>query len=323
MGVTGIKRGMWVSNVVVGRSWQPMLAGFATRGPDVVGDGTIAVPSAQDPDKVFLGLAVLIVVSALVAVRRAARGRSTQQSVVSVVGAVSLVLLWWVVAPLDGGEHHRADLASPEVGVETGHGHDESALPTTSILSTEALSQHLAHLSERDFVVTDTQRQTADLLIGATRREANRYADSGQAVSDGYVRLSSPSEDGPLTYLYDEYFVRDRTWIDPSRPQALIYYRAVEARASDASQLIGAAFLAPAGEGPRLGGGLTIWFPHGGLCLDSEDRVVAQSSPMGTCPGGSRSLDWTPEALHVWLFDNPNGAFAGRLTQEAANAISQ
>jgi hypothetical protein len=314
---------MSVSNVVVGRSWLPTLTALTARGPDAVADGASGWPSLPNPDTVLLGLAVLIVVAALVAVRRATQGGSTQQYLASVVGAACVGVLWWGVAPIDDAEHPRAGLAGTGGSIMSGHGHDEPAVPETSLLTTEALSRHLAHLSERDFVVTESQQQTADLLLDATRREADRYADLTRAVSDGYVQVSPPSDGGPLTYLYDRGFVRDRTWLDPGRPQALVYYRAAALGTSDAPRLIGVAFLAPVGEGPRLGGGRTIWFPHGGLCLDGDDGVVAWTSPTHTCPSGSRTLDWPLEALHVWLFDNPNGAFAGRLTQEAVAAISR
>jgi hypothetical protein len=302
-------------------AWRASWVSIATHGqvrpPDILVDASL-VPS---DDAVLLGLAGLLIVAVVATILRTVRGRATSRYVVSIVGAASLGLVWSGLAPGDESRQAPSGISEAVTGLGHSHAHADQLLTATDLLSTDELTRHLAHLPARDFVVTETQRQTADSLISATMREAARFADPTQAMADGYVNLSVGSDQAQVAYLYDRGFVRNRTWIDPGRPQAWIYLQPAEARTNEMPRLVGAAFLAPAGEGPRLGGGLTIWFPHGGLCLDDDEHLVARSAPAQSCPIGSRALPWIPEVLHVWLFNNPNGAFAGRLTQEAAAVV--
>jgi hypothetical protein len=193
----------------------------------------------------------------------------------------------------------------------------DGALGDSRLVTSDVLAQHLAHLDAADLVVTDDQREAATSLLLATRRGVARYASMQSAMSDDYVDIDG-DVDGAIgasqvVYLYDRGFVRTGSWIDPGRPQGLVY---LTGGGVSAPSLIGAVFVAPVGEGPRLGGGLTVWRPEADFCVDRDGDLAGRAVPTG-CLTGASYLAWHPETLHLWLFDNPNGAFAGALTHEA------
>jgi len=267
-------------------------------------DVAVSKPGA---DVITLALVGLALVGLALAIVRARRGRDARTYVVATVGAVALAATWSVASL--AGIGGRIDVSRPGDAVHE-HLTDGDAPRVTG-----SLSEQLFRLAQADLATTEEERQTAAILVSATQQATRRYAPISSAASDNYVSLAGAGDPGALAYLYDRDFVREGTWLDPGRPQALVYIRTEE----DTYKLIGAAYLAPSGEGPRLGGRLTTWYPHGMLCLDAADEVVAQSTTADDCPPNDHALAWRPEVLHVWLFDNPNGPFAGELTQEAAD----
>jgi hypothetical protein len=259
----------------------------------------------------------------LAAAFRAKRRRSAGRTLAAAVATFGLAIVWSAVGqdvlPGHGGSGRTGalDVAAPD------HVHSVTTLEDDVLVSSEELARHLVHLNEADLVVTESQRETAALLLEATRLEAPLFADVRVAEATGYVNLSSPSADRGLTYLYDRDFVRQQAGIDPQRPQMLVYLRAATASGADLPSLGGVAFIVPTGEGPRLGGGLTIWSPHGDLCVDDAELVVTRRERQQPCPDGSVPLGWSADVLRVWLLENPNGPFAGRLTHEALSAFQE
>lgn len=77
----------------------------------------------------------------------------------------------------------------------------------------------------------------------------------------------------------------------------------------------------PAAEqpGPRIGGPLTVWHAHDNLCR-ADGRVVAVAA-RGACAKGS--LSPTPEMLHVWLVENPDGVFSDDMEPAALAQVVQ
>jgi hypothetical protein len=286
----------------------------------LVGRALVAVtlhPDGDALDLVVIVSAGLAVAGLVIIVVRAVRRAAVRMHVAATIGAATLALAWQLVSSSPGFLLTRSTLThTPTTAVDShDHGQDraDDDLPGSAMLA-----DHLLHLPSTDLIVTDEQHGAATLLADATQRETARYARPSQAHAEGYIALDAATAQRPILYLFDADFVRQGTWLDPGRPQALVYLRTTALTPS----LIGAMFLAAAGEGPRLGGGLTVWFPHDGLCLGTDDRVVSRRSSERGCPAGSSRLPWHPESLHVWFFDNPNGRFAGQLTREAL-AIAQ
>ncbi|MCC6177273.1 MAG: hypothetical protein IT305_18370 [Chloroflexi bacterium] len=247
---------------------------------------------------------------------------------------------WWLgdvtltgpsssVPPLTSPRHLLADTEAPDAQTQTSFhvaaGHEEHARSADTagdvdLPASGALAVHRAHLAETDLIVTSVQQADADAFAGAVREAVlHLYATVDDARRSGYVAVGPATPTGPLVRLYDVDLQRDRTWLEPDRPHVLVYF----AGAGGALGPLGAAFLAPTGEGPRIGGGLTLWYPHPGLCLDENDRLAGLLDPTWGCPLGSTPSLPGLEALHVWLFDNPDGRFAGLLSQAAARRARQ
>ena len=104
---------------------------------------------------------------------------------------------------------------------------------------------------------------------------------------------------------------RDNRLLDPAAPEYLMYYRTDEG-----PLLVGMMFMVrtPDERGPQFGGARTVWHYHA-----YEDVACLQdlriSSPTDTadgpvCPEGSTETFASPEMLHVWFVDHPQGPYA-------------
>jgi hypothetical protein len=102
-----------------------------------------------------------------------------------------------------------------------------------------------------------------------------------QAVALGYRAPVTTPANPTLVHYVDPALVKETTdLMDPSRPQALVFLHL-----PDGTTLLGGVlFTAPIGTGPCPGGALTLWHYHQA--------------------GAVR------EMIHVWLYDNPTGAFS-------------
>ena len=64
--------------------------------------------------------------------------------------------------------------------------------------------------------------------------------------------------------------------------------------------------------------GLRVVNSHANLCFGSAGAVLSKTP--GQCPRGAQFVGDRVEMLHVWTFDNPDGAFAHGLTRTSARA---
>jgi hypothetical protein len=106
--------------------------------------------------------------------------------------------------------------------------------------------------------------------------------------------------------------------LDPQHVQSLIY-----ASTQHGKVLLGAMYIMPrVGEpGPQIGGPLTSWHHHDNLCFDDKTSVVVAFTRSGACPSGSTNRV-TPDMLHVWVVDNPNGPFDPDMAPSALAALA-
>jgi hypothetical protein len=107
-----------------------------------------------------------------------------------------------------------------------------------------------------------------------------------------------------LVHYLNTSYNRDGRILDPERPESLIYLQLTD----KSWMLVGAMYRMPAIDqpGPPVGGALTAWHAHNNLCT-ANGRVVAVVTN-GACAKGAQST--TPEMLHVWLVENPDGVFS-------------
>ena len=123
------------------------------------------------------------------------------------------------------------------------------------------------------------QRRAASRLLARLRLAARGWQDARAAARDGFATARVPRRSGDLTvhYLHAEHrrFSADRRFLDPRRPESLIYANAP----GRPLVLVGLMFSVRRGmAGPTPGGPLTRWHSH----LVCVRGTSAASSPAPT-----------------------------------------
>ena len=156
---------------------------------------------------------------------------------------------------------------------------------------------------------SESQRTAAQDLIERSYASARErgWTRFGQAKRDGYRLLFSDT----VHFVNEEYVVDDAI-LDPERPEFLMYYKTDKGRA-----LVGYMFLArtPTEWGPQVGGPLTLWHYHVWSepgCMVGGLFAVSKPDAQGRCARGWPSSR-TPEMIHVWLVDHPEGPFSTKM----------
>jgi hypothetical protein len=163
---------------------------------------------------------------------------------------------------------------------------------------------------------TAEELQAATRLYTDTRAAVARYATLNAALVAGYVPMEPPNIE-IVHYVNPSYMV-EADILDPQHVQSLIYYNGPHGM-----QLIGAMYIMPRRgmDGPQIGGPLTVWHQHSNICFDNVTGIAVAfvhsgaedtAEKSGSCPRGSTNKT-TPQMLHVWLIDNPEGPFASTM----------
>ena len=163
---------------------------------------------------------------------------------------------------------------------------------------------------------TAVELEAAAKLVADTQAAVARYANLQVAISAGYKPMEPP--DGEIVHYVNPSYMADAYVLDPAHVQSLIYYNGKKG-----PRLIGAMYIMPnrAETGPQIGGPLTVWHQHNNICFDDSTGIAVafvhssdfdSTDKAGSCPRGS-TLRVTPQMLHVWLIDNPEGPFASTM----------
>lgn len=148
------------------------------------------------------------------------------------------------------------------------------------------------------------------------------YRDSFEAAEEaGYFDLTTARSDGfkkwnSIHYINTEYYLDNET-LDPRKPESLVYFssdRDDDSRDPEQMTLVGVMYLAPSleAEGEQIGGPSTVWHyhpRHPKQCFhEALDEGVHIDAP--PCPDGAARKFRTPEMIHVWFIEHPDGPFA-------------
>ena len=166
---------------------------------------------------------------------------------------------------------------------------------------------------------TAAELEAATKLLVDTRAAVERYASLSAAVAVGYVPMEPPNQE--IVHYVNRAYMIDADVLDPQHVQSLIYFNGPHG-----AQLIGAMYIMPnrAEDGPQIGGPLTQWHQHSNICFDNVTGVAVAfahsgaedtTDKSGSCPRGSTNKT-TPQMLHVWLVDNPDGPFASTMNPQ-------
>ena len=256
--------------------------------------------SLGNPGHVLLGIGIALVFIGLVGASYLSLPFGAWTRRAFLVGALALVALSSDVA----GWAASVEWTAPNGSSAVAAAHNHAAVPATA--------------------VTGAQLQAALQLVDTTKAAVARYADERAAVSAGYAPMES---EGLLImhYVNAAYFT-DADILNPAHVQSVIYYNSPRGPV-----LIGAMYIMPrlGMPGPEIGGSLTVWHHHDNLCFDRTTGVIVafthdgssnSTDKSGTCPRGSSNRS-TPEMLHVWLIDNPDGPFGSDMAPAVLASI--
>jgi hypothetical protein len=159
--------------------------------------------------------------------------------------------------------------------------------------------------------VTEEQQARAAALIADTLRELPRWANTADAIADGYISIGDAGT-GVEHYLKGA-LIGDDIMLDPTQPESLVYN--VD---GDQRTLAGAMYIASPRppDHPTLtdwAGPLMTWHNHGNLCWDLVDgapKVIGiVNETTGKCDRGINAGGEAP-MVHVWILPHPCGPFA-------------
>jgi hypothetical protein len=223
---------------------------------------------------------------------------------VGLIGAVSLGSAG-VVAWAARAEVRQQAAARVVVQDELVHGTGPAGSASAGIVT------HV-HSAADPAKATPAERAAANLLLEQTKLATQKYHDLNAALADGY-RPVTPPDQAIVHYVNPAYLVNGDT-LNPERPESLVY-----GNGAKGPILLAAMYIAHRiGQvGPDIGGPLTLWHSHSNLCFSSKTNIIdAFTDKDGNCPSGSFNSG-TPEMLHVWVVDNPDGPFSTDMNPQA------
>ena len=224
-------------------------------------------------------------------------GASAQRPGLFLIGPIVLAALAALVflSASAAGRH-------PSPAVASVHGTNGAVLPAMAEPGGSAAAQTTAHESAATPSAEELLR--AARLVEAVQREAVRFQDVAQARAEGYVQVT-PGVQEAAHFRHPGYSA-DGQLLDPAHPEMLLYVQT----APEAWRLVGVVFTTegPEQAPPAVGGPLTAWHVHEGLCYAADGRLLATGVGREAC--GGRYEARSPWMLHVWLVDNPLGVFA-------------
>ena len=158
-------------------------------------------------------------------------------------------------------------------------------------------------------LATRVQRKAAIQLLAGVRLATARWPTLELAARAGFDTHTARRRPGDLSvhFLHAEHhrYSHDSTYLDPRRPEALIYANFPGRRLV----LVGLMFAMPRGmHGPTPGGPITRWHTHT-VCAAGGKRGVRTPRPDGSCPAGTRKREGS-EMMHIWLTSDLRSAFA-------------
>jgi len=155
-----------------------------------------------------------------------------------------------------------------------------------------------------DVPATNNHILAAQSLIEASFQAAarNRWFDFSKGMSDGHKRSA-----GDPNHFTNVEFILDEATLDPERPEVLMYYET-----PTGNKLTGVMFLArtPDEQGPQVSGPYTRWHYHMWPELTCLLHGILMTTRAPCSDVDEVATYMSPEMMHVWLIDHPNGAFA-------------
>jgi hypothetical protein len=228
----------------------------------------------------------------------------------AVVGVVSVVAMLGAATDVHGPGDASGDTAREAHVDGAGHGHDPAAVMAT------AWPRPWDPEAPIDFSgvdgVTAEQQDRAEALVASTLRELPQFADVTSIETRGFRSIGDAATG--FEHFINPAFIGDDAFLDPSRPESLVY--AVD---GDERTLVSAMFIArdAALDDPELvdfGGRLMQWHVHDNLCWELDESgtpvVAGLTDEDGTCAPGTIHAGGRNPMVHVWIAPHECGPFA-------------
>lgn len=162
---------------------------------------------------------------------------------------------------------------------------------------------------------TQAHRDAADRLVDESFDAVvrNGWLSKEKGLSDGY----EPMFGDPVHFVNKDY-VFDGETLNPEKPEVLMYYETPEG-----DFLMGVMYLAIGQRGPQVAGPLSKWHYHidRRMCYERGVLPIGTREEGESCASGIHNIR-SPEMLHVWFFDHPEGRFATKMGLSAELLIS-
>ena len=257
-------------------------------------------------DSVCAGLSAIALVLAVVVLLYGPR----QAPRVGLIAPGTLVGVLSVSAMLMGATHaHSHDQA--------GHVHSEIASATPGAgqvhaVATPTWPRPFDPTQPIDFSgvpgVTPEQQARAETLVASTLRDLPQFADVAKIGSLGFTSIGDAGSG--FEHYINAAYIRDDAFLDPNKPESLVYQVDGERRTLVAAMLTARGVSLDDPELIGWGGPLMQWHVHKDLCWSLDEAVVAVTDAVGKCPAGSINAGGDIPMVHVWIAPNECGPFA-------------
>ncbi|HEX6675322.1 MAG TPA: hypothetical protein VF486_09885 [Actinomycetes bacterium] len=227
------------------------------------------------------------------------------------VGAVSLVVALaagavgaWAMGA--GGHDHAVAGATAHAAAA----HGDGAGPGGDTAG--AGHDHQQNLPDVN-AATPAQRAEAQALLDRSIAATRKYVDAAAAKAAGY-RVDAAAARPGVRFLHagNPAYRDDGRLVDPTRPEALIYWRSPQGKLT----LVGVLYVVPTGTTPPdVAGPITRWHSHL-ACLDPGSRRKLSQAEDGRCPPGQQ-LRESGQMMHVWFTGDLATAYARRPPADA------
>ncbi len=171
---------------------------------------------------------------------------------------------------------------------------------------------------------TNEQMQAASDLVEKTllNIKEKRLFDLKQAMQLGYG--DDPATD--RVHFANYSYIFDDKSLDPQAPEYLMFYPTGKGQ----HLLVGVMFIQQdiGTHGEQIGGANTVWHFHDygeGVCTPMivPDAILLKNGVLqGHCAKGEILLKRSPEMLHVWFVDHPEGRFATSMSIDQSLVLS-